>query len=158
MTEFSSYADIEEKFRATTDRVVWCTVATVDRRDRPRSRILHPIWDGPTGWILTNRHSHKEKHLAHNAYVSCSYWDPQHDQAIADCRAEWVDDADTKTWLWELFKSAPEPLGYDPVIIWPDKDDPSVGVLKLTPWRVAVWSMAEMAQGKPAQVWRQQLD
>ena len=26
-------------------RIVWATVATVDERGRPRSRVLHPIWE-----------------------------------------------------------------------------------------------------------------
>ena len=158
MSEHASFPDIETKFREITDRIVWCTVATVDRQNRPRSRILHPIWDGETGWILTNRHSHKEKHLRHNPWVSCSYWDPQHEQAIAECKAEWDDDAERKRWLWDLFKSAPEPLGYDPAMIWPDREDPEIGVLKLTPWRVSVWSMQALAEGEPAEVWRRPSD
>lgn len=47
-------AEIEGDFLRITADVVWCTVATVDRRGRPRTRILHPIWevvDGrPVGW------------------------------------------------------------------------------------------------------------
>jgi hypothetical protein len=35
----------------------WCNAATVDRKDRPRSRVLHPIWEVidtyPIGWIAT---------------------------------------------------------------------------------------------------------
>lgn len=50
-------ADIAPAFVAMAHRIVWCTVTTVDRRDRPRSRILHPfwIWDGTelVGWIAT---------------------------------------------------------------------------------------------------------
>ena len=33
-----------DQFVAIAHRVVWATVATVDRRSRPRSRVLHPIW------------------------------------------------------------------------------------------------------------------
>ncbi|MDT7578039.1 MAG: hypothetical protein QOH17_4372, partial [Pseudonocardiales bacterium] len=25
-------------------RIVWCTLATVDGPDRPRSRLVHPVW------------------------------------------------------------------------------------------------------------------
>ena len=25
--------------------IIWCTVGTVDKKNRPRSRILHPFWD-----------------------------------------------------------------------------------------------------------------
>ena len=42
---------------AVAHRIVWCTVATVDRRGRPRSRVLRRYWehtaDGLTGWITT---------------------------------------------------------------------------------------------------------
>ena len=38
-------------------RIVWCSVATVDRAGRPRSRVLHPIWtwedERLTGWVGT---------------------------------------------------------------------------------------------------------
>ncbi len=90
--DIASFAEIEEEFVARVSRIVWCTVATVDRQGRPRSRILHPIWEGSTGWIATGRHSLKEKHLAANAYVSLSYWDQEHQQVYVDAKAEWIDD------------------------------------------------------------------
>jgi hypothetical protein len=38
-------------------QIVWCSVATVDRAGRPRSRVLHPIWvwseEALTGWVAT---------------------------------------------------------------------------------------------------------
>jgi hypothetical protein len=37
------------------------------------SRVLHPIWEGSTGWILTHRGSHKSKHLAANPHTSLAY-------------------------------------------------------------------------------------
>ncbi len=66
----SAFADIEKDFLARVRQIVWCNVATVDRRGRPRSRILHPIWEGRTGWILTGRHTLKTRHLAANPHVS----------------------------------------------------------------------------------------
>src|SRR4051794_5056923 len=61
-------------------RIVWCTLATVDRRGRPRSRVVHPYWerdvDGLTGWMFTRSTSPKIAHLAHRSHISCSYWDP----------------------------------------------------------------------------------
>lgn len=150
----TQFADIEAKFREITTRIVWCTVTTVDTRGRPRSRILHPVWDGATGWIATGRHSHKAKHLAANPYVSLTYWDPKHEQTIIDCKAEWQDDLDTRAWLWNLLKTTPEPVGYDPSAFWKAHTDDSFGALRLTPWRLEVWSLAAMAQGKPPEVWR----
>ena len=75
-----SFAVIESEFMKHVHRIVRCSVATVDRVGRPRTRILHPLWEGAAGWIATNRHSHKAKHLEHIPHLSLSYWDPQHEQ------------------------------------------------------------------------------
>ena len=151
--DVSLFEEIEHEFMARVRRIVWCTVATVDRQGRPRTRILHPIWEGTTGWIATVPHSHKAKHLAKNPYVSLSYWDPQHQQIHVDARAEWVDDMLTKRHVWELYKSTPPPLGYDPIISWPGGvDDPEYGVLKLTPWRIELIGLATIQDG--GTVWR----
>ena len=112
---------------------------------------------GSTGWIATGRTSHKAKHLEKNPFVSLTYWDPQHEQTIIDCRGEWQDDQATKTPIWNLLKETPEPVGYDPIAFWSGADDENFGVLKLTPWRLEVWSLAAMAQGQPPQVWRQEV-
>lgn len=154
--DVASFAEIEQEFNARVARIAWCTVSTIDTKGRPRSRILHPIWEGTTGWILTNRHSHKEKHLARNPYVSLSYWDPQHQQVYADCRAEWVDDAGEKRRIWEMYKAAPPPLGYDPALIWQGgPDDAVLGLLKLTPWRIELSALMDAPAGRPHLVWRQ---
>ena len=118
------------------------------------TRILHPLWEGSTGWIGTSPLSLKAKHLEHNPYVSLSYWDPQQQQIYADCTAEWHNDVATKRRIWELYKSTPPPLGYDPAIIPPWKDGPDTpafGVLKLIPWRIELSGLAEMMNPK---VWR----
>ena len=151
----TTFAEIEEEFLKRVARIVWCTVATVDRRGRPRSRILHPIWEGATGWIATDRHSFKAKHLAANPYVSLSYWDQEHEQVYADCETAWVDDAGEKRRIWTLYKEAPPPLGYDPKLIWQEgPGDPRFGVLKLTPWRIELFSLRDMVGGTAAKVWR----
>lgn len=125
-------------------RIVWSSVATVDRSGRPRSRVLHPFWqwDGASivGWISTEATPIKWAHLAHSPYVSCSYWTPQHDSAVAECRASWVPDQETRTMVWNLFKEAPEPLGYDPAAIgmegWQEPTSEAFSVLRLDPWRL----------------------
>jgi general stress protein 26 len=153
--EVKSFSEIEDEFQARVRRIVWCTVATVDRKGRPRTRILHPIWEGTTGWIATGRETLKTKHLAANPYVSCSYWDQQHQQIYADCKAEWVDDKAEKDRIWDLYKSTPPPLGYDLGMIWQGgKDDPTYGLLKLTPWRIELWGLNDLMTGKEHQVWR----
>ena len=105
-------------------RIVWCTVATVDRRNRPRSRILHPFWehteDGLVGWITTRPTPLKLAHLDHSPYVSCCTGTPRTTSRSPSAGAEWVDDVDTQAHAWELFRAAPEPLGHDPYTIWPE--------------------------------------
>jgi general stress protein 26 len=150
-----SFAEIESEFLARISRIVWCTMATVDWQGRPRTRIIHPIWEGATGWIATGRHSLKEKHLARNPYVSLSYWDQQHQQVYVDCTAEWVDDQSEKVRIWELYKTTPPPLGYDPQMIWQaGPDDPGYGLLKLTPCRIELWALADLITGTEPKVWR----
>lgn len=41
-------AEIAPAFIEVAHRIVWCTVATVDLNDRPRTGVLYPIreWDG----------------------------------------------------------------------------------------------------------------
>lgn len=151
--EVSSFADIEAEFIARVKRIVWCTVATVDRQGRPRTRILHPIWEGTTGWIGTVPQSQKAKHLAKNPYVSLSYWDQEHEQVHVDAKAEWIEDMATKRRIWNLYKNTPPPLGYDPAISWPDGvEDPGFGLLKLTPWRIELLALATIRAG--GTVWR----
>jgi len=66
-----TFAEIEDEFIARAHQMVWCNVATVDAEGRPHSRILHSIWEGPTGWIATRRHSPKARELERN---SISRW------------------------------------------------------------------------------------
>jgi general stress protein 26 len=152
--ERASFAQIEDEFMRRIRRTVWCSLATVDRRGRPRQRLVHPIWEGSTGWIGTNRDSFKAKHLAVNPYVSLSYWDPHHEQVYADCRAEWEDNPAEKRRIWDLFKATEPPLGYDPGDFWPSPDEPPFGLLKLTPWRIELFVQPQDGHPRPPLVWR----
>ena len=155
MPEVATFAELEDEFMARVKRVVWCTVATVDRKGRPRTRILHPVWEGSTGWIATGRETLKTKHLEKNPYVSLCYWDQQHQQIYADCKAEWVDDMAEKRRIWDLYKGTPPPLGYDPGMIWQNGvDDPTYGLLKLTPWRIELYALQNVMTGAAGAVWR----
>ena len=59
--EVARFEDLQEEFLARVSRAVYCAMATVDRLNRPRSRIMHPVWDGdgPTGWVISRPGSHK---------------------------------------------------------------------------------------------------
>src|SRR5262249_55615686 len=114
--EIANFSEIEDEFIGRVHSIVWCSVATVDPKRRPRSRILHPIWERNTGWIGTHRNSHKSRHLDKNPYMSLSYIKDVFKPVYVDCTAEWIDDLEQKKRIWDLFKNTPEPLGYDPAI------------------------------------------
>ena len=152
--DVASFSDIEDEFNKRVSRIVWCTITTVDAHGRPRSRILHPVWEGSVGWIMTGRESFKAKHLAKNANIAVSYWDQKHNNVYAECRAEWADDLATKQRIWDLFKATPEPYGYDPKLFFPTADSPAFGVLKLLPRRIELSSLADLPAGRPPKVWR----
>src|SRR4029450_13588351 len=95
MTDLSSIAPA---FVDMAHRIVWATVATVDRQGRPRGRVLEPYWqwDGAalTGLVATAPTALKRAHLAHSPFVSVTYWTPDHDTCTAECHATWIlDDA-----------------------------------------------------------------
>ncbi len=151
MTDFKQIAPA---FVEMAHNIVWCTTATVDARGRPRSRVLHPLWqwDGETltGWVATGPTPTKIAHLKASPYVSCNYWAPGHDTCVAECRAELAVDAETKQMVWDLFRNAPEPVGYDPAVIpaWENAESPAFAALKLDPWRLRVMPGTVMTEGK----------
>jgi hypothetical protein len=126
-------------------RIVWASVATVDPAGRPRGRILHPYWqwDGTAllGWVATSPTPAKRAHLAHSPFVSVTYWSPDHDTCTAECSATLIYDDATRERVWNLFKEAPEPVGYDPAIIPPWSEGPlgeAFAALRLVPWHLRV--------------------
>jgi general stress protein 26 len=150
-----AFGDIAAEFKRRTDRTVWCTMATADGERRIRSRIVHPLWDGTTGWLLTGRHSAKGKDVDGNAWTSLTYIDGAQEQVHVDCRTTWEDRLSEKRRLWDWFKSTPPPLGYDPGLFFTKGvEDASFGCLRLVPWRIELWSLADLMSGKPPQVWK----
>jgi hypothetical protein len=151
----STYAHASSAFVEMAHRIVWCSVATVDRAGRPRSRVLHPIWewDGTslTGWIATGPTPTKRAHLQHSPYVSCNYWATTHDTCTAECQASWAFDEETRLRVWDRFEHAPAPVGYDPAIVPPWKDgplSPAFAVLRLEPWRLRVFPGSVLLGGE----------
>ena len=158
-------ADIAPSFVAMAHQIVWCSAATVDAQGRPRSRVLHPIWEfengALTGWIATSRTPLKAAHLSVSPHLSCNYWAPNQDTCVAECAASWVDDAAQRQRVWDLFVNGPEPVGYDPSIIpgWEDASSPGFNPLRLTPWRLRVMPGASLLDGSyAAQVWQRDGD
>ena len=150
--EISSFSEIEADFIERVHSIVWCSFATIDTKNRVRSRILHTIWEGATGWAATRPDSLKARHIAHNPYVSLGYVSDVYKPVYADCTAEWVDDASTKQRIWDKFTSAPPPLGYDMETFFTSVDSPSYGLLKLTPWRIELFDITNPENYR--KVWR----
>jgi hypothetical protein len=143
-------------------RIVWCTAATVDAQGRPRSRILHPMWqwDGKrlTGWIATGPTPMKSAPLKIKPNISINYWSPSHDTCLAECRAAWVLDDEGRTNVWNMFLNAPAPLGYNPTIVpaWTSPTCEAFAALKLDPWRLRVFpGTVLMGKGGQVLVWRE---
>jgi hypothetical protein len=125
--------------------IVWASVASVDTKSRPRSRVLHPIWqwDGSdlVGWIATSPTALKQAHLAQNPYMSVNYWAPSQDICTAECRAALFLDDETRRMVWDLFLHGPAPVGYDPSIVsvWDSPTSRAFAAIRLDPWRLRVF-------------------
>lgn len=155
MNTIAAFEDIAREFQRRIDRTIWCSMATVDAQRRVRSRIVHPLWDGSVGWLLTERHSPKARDIDGNPWLSLTYIDSEQEQVHVDCAAEWENDPAEKHRLWEWFKTTPPPHGYDPGLFFSKGvDDASFGCLRLVPWRIELWSLAELMTGKQPTVWK----
>ncbi len=157
----SQLNEVAPKFVEMAHQIVWCTVATVDAKGRPRSRVLHPIWewDGQAlvGWIATAKTPIKAAHMAASPNVSCNYWAPTQDTCVAECAAQWVEDAATKHKVWDMLANGPAPVGYDPSMIpgWENADSPGFDPLRLDPWRLRVMPGSSLMDGSyAADVWQ----
>jgi general stress protein 26 len=138
---------IAEDFFRLAHGIIWCTVVTVDGKGRPRSRILHPIWeiadDRPVGWVATAKTAVKARHLAANPAVAFSYWSPAQHSIQGQATAGWEDDPDTKQHVWDLFTTTPAPLGYDLRMFVPrGPRSEAFTVLRLTPHRIQIFDGA----------------
>jgi len=152
-----SLGQIAPAFVEMAHSIVWASAATVDANGRPRSRVLHPIWewDGTDlfGWIATVPSPVKRAHLAVHPQMSLNYWAPTHDTCSAECLVEWYLDDDTCTAVWDRFENAPAPVGYDPRIIPQWIDGPTSGdfaALRLTPYRLRIMAGTVMTKGQGA--------
>lgn len=158
----TAFEKIAPAFVKMAHEIVWAAAATVDRQGRPRSRVLHPIWewDGKelVGWIATGPTPVKRAHLEHSPFVSLNYWAPSQDTCLAECRATWHFDLETRRRIWDLFKKAPPPVGYDPAIIpvWNEPSDDAFAALRLDPWLLRVFpGTVLMGQGGEVLSWRE---
>jgi hypothetical protein len=145
MKPHNDLSEVAPAFVEMAHRIVWCTAATVDTHGRPRSRILHPLWqwDGKqlVGLIGTSPTVTKRAHITASPYISLNYWSPSQDTCVAECRVAWILDDEGRTKVWDSFLNAPSPVGYDPKIIpiWTSPTCDLFAGLKLEPWRLRVF-------------------
>jgi len=145
--------EVAPAFVEMAHQIVWCSAASVDAKRRPRSRVLHPIWewDGERlrGWIGTGATLTKRAHLDHTPYLSLNYWAPSQDTCVAECRATWAFDDETCTEVWNRLASTPPPVGYDPATIpqWDEPTSETFSVLVLEPWRLRVFPGSVLLTG-----------
>lgn len=133
----SDFQEIESEFIARAQRAVYCNMATVDLKGRPRSRIVHAVWNSePTGWIITAPGSPKLQHLENNPHVSLAYVSDMEKPVYVEAVASWVQGDDEKWRIWEFIKTIPPPLGFDPEPHYGDIHHHYFGLLRLEPWRI----------------------
>jgi hypothetical protein len=146
-TETMDFREIATEFQERVQRMVWCNVASVDDDCRPRSRVMHPIWDGQMGWVGTWLTSTKANHerpslkilqMRRNPWISLAYVSEVMNPVYVDCQVEILDTADAKRQFAEVATSHPEPYGYDPAQIFGEPEDSRFGILRLTPTRIAL--------------------
>ena len=155
------FVEVAPAFVEMAHRIVWCSAATVDSYGRPRSRILHPLWQWDNqnliGWIATTPTPTKRTHLAVHPYMSLNYWSPNHDTCAAECRANLIFDDEARTMVWNLFANAPSPVGYNPAIIpaWTSPTAEAFVVVRLEPWRLRVFpGTVLLGQGGRVLTWQ----
>jgi general stress protein 26 len=137
----STFTDIQAEFMARVSQAVYCVMATVDRQNRPRTRAMHPIWEGSMGWVISWPESHKAKHLASNPHVSLAYLHDKEKPVYVECVAAWIEDRAEKQRIWELHQTIPQPLGFDPQPHYGTIDHPYYGILRLSPWRIELGNL-----------------
>ena len=151
-TETTDLATIAPELDRRITSTVWCTLATADAAGRPRTRIVHPVWeidgDRAVGWLGTRTGTPKLRHLDAQPWASLLYWDPRHEQVTIDATGTVHTDDETRERVWGLMSSFPEPYGFDPAPIWADgATGDGFTVVRLDPVRISLF-------GDPVRVWR----
>ena len=145
--ETTTFEDIQSQFMERVQSAVYCNVATVDSRGRPRSRVMHLVWEGSTGWVVTDPASYKTKHLAANPHVSLAYLSDPLKPVYIEATAEWITQTEEQLRVWELYKVIP--LGFDLTPHYGTIEHKLFGLLRFTPWRI---ELAEL--WKESLIWR----
>ncbi|WP_181774109.1 pyridoxamine 5'-phosphate oxidase family protein [Amycolatopsis pittospori] len=142
-TTTRDFGQLETEFDTYVGAINYATMVTVDAENRPRTRVLIPVWekvDGrPRGWLATYRTPVKAAHLEGNPHTNFSYWAPGNNSVAVDAVAVWDNDLPVKEHVWDLYRrTSPRGAGYPLGNFWKSPSDPRLHVLRLTPWRIQV--------------------
>jgi hypothetical protein len=99
--------------------------------------------------VLKESREEKIRSILRVPWVSLAYLSNPMKPVYADCRAEWVDEVAEKLRVWELHRTIPPPLGFDPAPHYGTIEHKHFGLLKFTPWRI---ELAEL--GAESLIWR----
>ena len=135
-----TFAEIEADFADRIRTMVYCSAATIDSHQRPRSRVLHTIWEGRTGWVTTEAKAAKVKQLAANPFISLAFIADAFKPLFLECRAVWQNDPATRQYVWDLSTNT----GFDPAVSWEYVENPVYGVLRLDPWRIELYDLLNL--------------
>ena len=140
--QVASFADIQTEFLARVQKFVYCNMATIAPNNRPRSRVVHPVWEANgTGWILSVPDTPKASHLAHCPYVSLAYIHDINAPVYLECVAGVVTGREEHLRVWDVIKHAPPPMGFDPEPHYGSIDHPHWGVIRLDPYRIELYTL-----------------
>lgn len=154
----SAFSEIQASFLDYVRDIKYATMVTVDRRHRPRARVLLPVWEivegEPVGWLAAYRTPVKSAHLADNPHTTYAYWNPRQNAVFVDSVTTWADDERSKLHAWELYiRGGPPGVGYDPVHYWRGgPGDPEYHVLRIDPWRIQLVRGSDLR----STLWRKQ--
>jgi hypothetical protein len=143
----TSFEALQAEFMTRVQQAVYCNVATVDLKGRPRSRVMHLVWEGSTGWVVTWPESPKARHLANNHHVSIAYLSDPRKPVYVESTAEWITTTEEQLRVWELYKTIP--LGFDLTPHYGTIEHKFFGLLRFRPWRI---ELAEL--WKESLIWR----
>ncbi|MGW6598194.1 pyridoxamine 5'-phosphate oxidase family protein [Streptomyces sp. NPDC055036] len=146
----SAFAEIQDTFFSYVRSITYATMITVDRENRPRARVLLPVWevvDGhPVGWLAVYKTPVKTAHLAGNPHTTYAYWSPRQNAAFVDSVSTWAEDEESRRHAWDVYvEGGPPGVGYDPVRYWRGgPEDPEYHVIRIDPWRIQLVRGADL--------------
>ncbi|MEV0524308.1 pyridoxamine 5'-phosphate oxidase family protein [Streptomyces sp. NPDC050439] len=141
-TKVSDFSEVRDTFFSYVRDIKYATMITVDRKHRPRARVLLPVWEivegRPVGWLAAYKTPVKAAHLADNPHTTYSYWNPRQNTVHVDALSAWAEDEASRRHAWELYtRGGPHGVGYDPVHYWRGgPEDPEYHVIRIEPWRI----------------------